>query len=85
MSGHNDASGPYSAGCCLSVLDTEVASWTLEELLQKHRKHDLHIVPQDPLKPMEFNEETCQALGIDVYQPREVHGRDIFCLYLSLC
>ncbi|KAF8575385.1 hypothetical protein K439DRAFT_1623621 [Ramaria rubella] len=60
---HNQEQGPYRSESCLSVLDTTIASWSNEKLLQMHKppvKHDFSI-------------ETCQNTGMNVYQMRQVH------------
>jgi hypothetical protein len=75
LSGHKNESCPNRARCCLSVLDAEVASWSLETLLDKHKNYDLHIVPKDPCEPVGFTIETCKVLGLNVYQPMEVHSK----------
>lgn len=74
-SGHGDANGPHKSDCLLTVLDTDIATWPVSKLRDTHRKQDIHIVPADPSKPMPFKASTCEALGINLHQSRQAHGK----------
>lgn len=73
-SGHYLPPGPFRSNAVLSVLDTEIATWPITRLREIHSKKDIHIVPKDPSTPMAFTASTCEALGINLDQSRQVHG-----------
>lgn len=75
LSGHTGQDGPPTSGSVLAVLDTDIEAWPVEKLREMHSKYDIHIVPKKPRRPMDFDIKTCQALGINIDQLREVHGK----------
>jgi hypothetical protein len=75
LSGHGDENGPWKSDCLLTVLDTDIATWPLTKLRDAHSTQDIHIVPADPSTPMAFKASTCEALGINLEQSRQVHGK----------
>jgi hypothetical protein len=83
LSGHAGQE-PYQGSDYLCVTDTEVAGWDSNTLLQKHKHYNLHIIPENPEAPKSFSLETCQALGINVYQRRQLHGNALL-LPAHLC
>ncbi|KAF8574675.1 hypothetical protein K439DRAFT_1624142 [Ramaria rubella] len=74
-SGHNQEQGPYRSESCILVLDTTIASWSDEKLLQMHKQFDIHIIPSQPPVKHDFSIETCQNTSMNVYQMRQVHGK----------
>jgi hypothetical protein len=74
LSGHGDENGPRTSDSLLTVLDTDIATWSSAALRDAHSKHDIHIVPADPCSPLAFKASTCEALGINLHQSRQVHG-----------
>jgi len=72
--GHTHDSTPHLATSCLSVTEETMNSWSREEFEANHRNYDIHVIPTNPVVKG-FNVETCEDLGINVYQLREVHGR----------
>jgi hypothetical protein len=75
LSGHGDEKGPLESKSLLTVLDTDIAAWPVARLREVHRKQDIHIVPARPCTPVDFKASTCQALGINLHQSRQVHGK----------
>ncbi|KAF8577667.1 hypothetical protein K439DRAFT_1621910 [Ramaria rubella] len=73
-SGHNRDERPYKSHNCISMLDTTVASWSNEKLLKTHKDCDIHVIPSQPSAPQGFNRQTCEKIGMNVYQTRQVHG-----------
>lgn len=80
LSGHNQVNGPGTSGSVFTVLDTDIATWPISKLRKVHADYDIHIVPADPSEPMAFDARTCEALGINMDQPREVHGKSFGCI-----
>lgn len=74
LSGHNHEDGPLPSNSVLTVLDTDIATWLPSKLREAHSKHEIHIVPSEPVS-WTFTQETCARLGINIDQPREVHGK----------
>lgn len=74
-SGHGAQYGPFKSTTVLSVLDTDIATWPIAKLRDVHSKKDIHIVPADPSTPIAFKASTCEALGINLHQSRQVHGK----------
>ena len=74
LSGHNREDGPQTSDSVLTVLDTDIATWSAAKLREVHSKHEIHIVPSEPVS-QPFTQETCVRLGINIDQPREVHGK----------
>ncbi|KAF8574752.1 hypothetical protein K439DRAFT_1624097 [Ramaria rubella] len=72
-SGHNRDERPYKSHNCISVLDTTVASWSNEKLLKMHKDCDIHVIPSQPPAPQGFNHQTCEKIGMNVYQTCQVH------------
>jgi hypothetical protein len=81
LSGHDGPNGPQNSDSVLTVLDTELATWPLTRLQDAHRKQDIHIVPANPSEPMAFDSSTCEALGINMHQTRQIHGKSFQCRY----
>ena len=75
LTGHDKDTGPTISRCCQMLLDTEVMSWSIEQLQENFGTYDLHVVPNEPFTPKPLSEETCQSLGINIHQRREVHGK----------
>jgi hypothetical protein len=75
LSGHSDENGPRTSGSLLTVLDTDIATWSIAALRDAHHKCDIHIVPADPHSPLAFTASSCEALGINLHQSRQVHGK----------
>ncbi|KAF8577377.1 hypothetical protein K439DRAFT_1622133 [Ramaria rubella] len=74
ISGHHREEGPFEALDYICVTEDEINSWDDKKLLQTHATHEIHVVPSDTShKEKEFSKETCQWLGMNVYQTREVH------------
>jgi hypothetical protein len=74
LSGHNCKDSPHTSDSVLTVLDTDIATWPTSKLREAHSKHKIHIVPLEPVSQL-FTQETCVRLGINIDQPREVHGK----------
>ncbi|KAF8582109.1 hypothetical protein K439DRAFT_1618502 [Ramaria rubella] len=72
-SGHNRDERPYKSHNCISVLDMTVASWSNEKLLKMHKDCNIHVIPSQPPAPQGFNRQTCEKIGMNVYQTRQVH------------
>lgn len=79
LSGHADANGPRISESVLTVLDTDIATWTIGKLREAHKYHEIHIVPANPTKPRPFDSDTCEALGINMDQLRQVHCKSFAC------
>jgi hypothetical protein len=77
LSEHNSAEGPRTSESVLRVLDTEIANWSLDQWQQAHAKHNIHIIPASPPEGMTFSATTCEKLGIDIHQTRQVHGKPL--------
>ncbi|KAF8572876.1 hypothetical protein K439DRAFT_1625468 [Ramaria rubella] len=76
LSGHHREEGPFEALDYICVTEDEINSWDDKKLLQTHATHEIYVVPSDTShKEKEFSKETCQWLGMNVYQTREVHGK----------
>ncbi|KAF8585367.1 hypothetical protein K439DRAFT_1616008 [Ramaria rubella] len=73
-SGNNRDERPYKSHNCISVIDTMVASWSNEKLLKMHKDCDIHVIPSQPPPLQGFNCQTCEKIGMNVYQTRQVHG-----------
>ncbi|KAF8581052.1 hypothetical protein K439DRAFT_1619362 [Ramaria rubella] len=72
-SGYNRDEKPYKSHNCISVLDMMVASLSHENLLKMHKDCDIHVIPSQPPAPQGFNCQTCEKIGMNVYQTRQVH------------
>ncbi|KAF8575631.1 hypothetical protein K439DRAFT_1623444 [Ramaria rubella] len=74
ISGHHRKEGPFEALDYICVTEDEINSWDNKKLLQMHATHEINMVPSDTSrKEKEFSKETCQWLGMNVYQTCEVH------------
>jgi cellulose biosynthesis protein BcsQ len=74
LSGHNATDGPPLKYSVMTVLDTDIAAWPIDKLKKVHAEFNIHIVPSHP-KSGGFNARTCEALGINMDQTRQVHGK----------
>jgi ribosomal protein L13E len=74
LSGHNAADGPPLKYSVMTVLDTDIAAWPIDKLRKVHAEFNIHIVPSHP-RTTGFNARTCEALGINMDQSRQVHGK----------
>ncbi|KAF8585343.1 hypothetical protein K439DRAFT_1615989 [Ramaria rubella] len=75
ISGHHREEGPFEALDYICVTEDEINSWDNKKLLQTHATHEIHVVPSHTShKEKEVSKETCQWLGMNVYQTREVHN-----------
>ena len=83
LSGHDSPNGPQNSESVLTVLDTELATWPLTRLLDAHRRQDIHIVPANASQPIAFNSSTYEALGINMHQRRQIHGKSFHCRYFT--
>ncbi|KAF8573448.1 hypothetical protein K439DRAFT_1625074 [Ramaria rubella] len=73
ISGHHCQEGPFEALDYICVTEDRINSW--DDKKQMHATHEIHVVPSDTSrKEKEFSGETCQWLGMIVYQTREVHN-----------
>ncbi|KAF8574694.1 hypothetical protein K439DRAFT_1624130 [Ramaria rubella] len=75
ISGHHREEGPFKALDYICVTEDEINSWDNKKLLQTHATHEIHVVPSNTsFKEKDFSKETCQWLGMNVYQTHEVHN-----------
>ena len=81
LSGHDSPNDPQNSESVLTVLDTELATWPLTTLQDAHRRQDIHIVPANTSQPIAFNSSTCEALGINMHQRCQIHGKSLKCRY----
>lgn len=67
--------GPHESSDYLAVLMSDFNNWAAGTKLDMHRKYNLHIIPDEETTGKPFDVETCENLGINVHQWRDVHGK----------
>lgn len=70
----NGTSRPYLMKHVDTFTYDEVNSMDAQNLIQIHRRTNIHILCQDEIEEPAFIPETCYNLGIDIYQWRDAHG-----------
>ena len=76
ISGHSSAKGPSLSGTSvLAVLDSDIMTWPVEKLKQMHSLYDIHIIPEQGTKGLDFDIKSCEWLGLNIDQMRQVHGK----------
>lgn len=76
LSGHSNCEdGPRTSHSVMTVLDTDIATWPLSKLRETHKFADIHIVPAKDPSMNSCCATTCEDLGINMEQLREVHGK----------
>jgi uncharacterized protein YecA (UPF0149 family) len=55
----------------------QIESCTTLQILEIFNRSDIQIVPHHTYSVPEFSAETCQSLGIDIYEHREVYGATV--------